>query len=415
MQLSQILEQENTNLLVLYPGRFHPFHKGHYQVYQYLVRKFGRNNVYIVTSDKVDPPKSPFSFSEKKIIMTHVGVDPQHIVQVKNPYRAEELVSKFDPSNTVLAFAVSEKDMQSDPRFQFKPKKDGSPSYFQPYKDANSAETMDKHGYITVVPTFDFSVLDKPARSATQIRAQFASSDADTQKAMIADLFGSYDKTIHDIMSKKITEDINWQRARILNKRSKTGGMKYLLKGNDGVWARQYYRLTDIINDLDRLDKNQSIDQDLKNDIMSKIDTIKTALLNQSNQVSESLVKLDKQNTLASDIRVPGFGTMTLRQAMVDVRKKMMDISQDLQGTSPSEFMMAKSKLDKGLIQLMLASIAEAVDDIRAIKRKGGVTSKSISSEFVEAWSAKYKRSINCKNPKGFSQRAHCAGRKKKK
>jgi hypothetical protein len=31
-----------------------------------------------------------------------------------------------------------------------------------------------------------------------------------------------------------------------------------------------------------------------------------------------------------------------------------------------------------------------------------------------EAWSKKYKDSINCSNPKGFSQRAHCAGRKKK-
>ena len=26
----------------------------------------------------------------------------------------------------------------------------------------------------------------------------------------------------------------------------------------------------------------------------------------------------------------------------------------------------------------------------------------------------KYKKSINCNNPKGFSQRAHCQGRKKK-
>ncbi len=30
-----------------------------------------------------------------------------------------------------------------------------------------------------------------------------------------------------------------------------------------------------------------------------------------------------------------------------------------------------------------------------------------------EAWSQRYKRSINCSNPKGFSQRAHCQGRKK--
>ena len=30
-----------------------------------------------------------------------------------------------------------------------------------------------------------------------------------------------------------------------------------------------------------------------------------------------------------------------------------------------------------------------------------------------EKWSEKYKRSIDCSNPKGFSQRAHCQGRKK--
>jgi hypothetical protein len=30
-----------------------------------------------------------------------------------------------------------------------------------------------------------------------------------------------------------------------------------------------------------------------------------------------------------------------------------------------------------------------------------------------EDWSAKYKRSINCSHPKGFSQKAHCAGKKK--
>jgi hypothetical protein len=32
-----------------------------------------------------------------------------------------------------------------------------------------------------------------------------------------------------------------------------------------------------------------------------------------------------------------------------------------------------------------------------------------------EKWSEKYKKSIDCNNPKGFSQRAHCQGRKKKK
>jgi hypothetical protein len=36
------------------------------------------------------------------------------------------------------------------------------------------------------------------------------------------------------------------------------------------------------------------------------------------------------------------------------------------------------------------------------------------ATEFItEKWSQKYKSSINCSHPKGFSQRAHCAGKKK--
>ena len=31
-----------------------------------------------------------------------------------------------------------------------------------------------------------------------------------------------------------------------------------------------------------------------------------------------------------------------------------------------------------------------------------------------EGWSKKYKDSIDCNNPKGFSQKAHCQGKKKK-
>lgn len=33
--------------------------------------------------------------------------------------------------------------------------------------------------------------------------------------------------------------------------------------------------------------------------------------------------------------------------------------------------------------------------------------------EMEEVWSEKYKKSIDCTNPKGFSQKAHCQGRKK--
>ena len=42
------------------------------------------------------------------------------------------------------------------------------------------------------------------------------------------------------------------------------------------------------------------------------------------------------------------------------------------------------------------------------------ITAMTNEEQIEEKWTEKYKRSINCNNPKGFSQRAHCQGRKKK-
>ena len=46
-------------------------------------------------------------------------------------------------------------------------------------------------------------------------------------------------------------------------------------------------------------------------------------------------------------------------------------------------------------------------------KRSMGYHSMMAYPYRVEGWSNKYKKSINCSNPKGFSQKAHCAGKKK--
>lgn len=192
--------------VVIYPGRFHPFHKGHASVYNALVKQFGKDRVWIATSNKIDPPKSPFSFTEKRDMMALTGVDPSRVVQVVMPYIAKEITDKYDPENTILLFAVSDKDMAEDPRFQFKPKRDGSPSYYQPAQ--KDMRPMSEHGYIITVPTLDFNVLGQPMRSATEFRRNFAQADSDTQKAMMTDLFGRYDKRIHEIMAAKISEQL---------------------------------------------------------------------------------------------------------------------------------------------------------------------------------------------------------------
>ena len=52
-----------------------------------------------------------------------------------------------------------------------------------------------------------------------------------------------------------------------------------------------------------------------------------------------------------------------------------------------------------------------AIQNIEGLK---DMESYMKEEEMKEKWSEKYKKSIDCNNPKGFSQRAHCQGKKKK-
>lgn len=50
----------------------------------------------------------------------------------------------------------------------------------------------------------------------------------------------------------------------------------------------------------------------------------------------------------------------------------------------------------------------------RTWERLGIQNGNPEQSDLEEAWSKKYKQSIDCNHPRGFSQRAHCAGRRKR-
>jgi hypothetical protein len=73
-----------------------------------------------------------------------------------------------------------------------------------------------------------------------------------------------------------------------------------------------------------------------------------------------------------------------------------------------------KSELNK---QFAIASAKNPeLNSIDGVKTKSDFVNsiKEKKEETNEKWSEKYKKSIDCNNPKGFSQRAHCQGRKKK-
>jgi hypothetical protein len=192
---------------VIYPGRFHPFHKGHKGVYNYLSSKYGGKDVYITTTDVVELPKSPFSFDEKVKMMTLTGVPLNKIIKVKNNYNLQSLVGQIpiDINRDSIIFAVSEKDMAEDPRFSRFTKKDGSPAYLQPIpKNLDKLQPAITHGYIDTVPTTDFTVLGKPARSASELRSQYAKLNPQQRKSFTTDLFGKYDDGVYNIMNNKL-------------------------------------------------------------------------------------------------------------------------------------------------------------------------------------------------------------------
>ena len=97
--------------VIIYPGRFQPMLSHHAQVFDQLNSLYNDADVYIATSDKVEPGKSPFNFEEKKQIIASHGIDPARVLYARSPYNWEELAQYVgDVENTVIFFAVGEKD-----------------------------------------------------------------------------------------------------------------------------------------------------------------------------------------------------------------------------------------------------------------------------------------------------------------
>ena len=194
-------ESPIKTVLVVYPGRFQPMGQHHAAVYKKLASKFGKSNTFVVTSDKVALPKSPLNFKEKYSVMKKHGVT--NVIQVKNPYQAQELTSKYDPETTALLFAVGAKDMRENPRFKIGFKKNGEPSYFQDYEEnKNELQPFTKHGYLVVAPHVNINIPGFGEMSGTTLRQVLATADAETFK----DVMGFFDPKIYNMLQTKFSQ-----------------------------------------------------------------------------------------------------------------------------------------------------------------------------------------------------------------
>jgi hypothetical protein len=182
-----ILLEEVKQQVVVYAGRFQPFHKGHYATYEHLVKKFGKQNVFIGTSNQQGGPKSPFNFKEKReIMMKMFNIPSSQIVQVKNPYQPKEVLDKFDSKSTAFITVVGEKD---EARLGGK--------YFKKYDGRPESGYIDQ-GYVYVAPA------QPNAISGTDVRNWLSAGDDSQRKAGFKKAYPKFDPKIYNLISTRL-------------------------------------------------------------------------------------------------------------------------------------------------------------------------------------------------------------------
>ena len=99
--------------LVILPGGFHPYHAGHYELYKSAVKAFPGADVYVAATN--DQKARPFPFAIKEKLAKIAGVAPGRFIQVKSPFKAQEIADHYDPDQDVMIFVRSEKDRNEQP------------------------------------------------------------------------------------------------------------------------------------------------------------------------------------------------------------------------------------------------------------------------------------------------------------
>jgi len=169
--------------VVIMPGGFHPFHAGHAALYQSARRAFSDAEVFVAATN--DTSSRPFPFAVKEKLARLAGVDPGHFVQVKSPFRADEITAQFDPTTDTLIFVRSEKD-EGKPPIPGGVKKDGTASYLQPLMGAKRLEPFAQHAYMAYLPTVEFG---PGMTSATEIRGAWPQLNEKRKLALVMSLY----------------------------------------------------------------------------------------------------------------------------------------------------------------------------------------------------------------------------------
>ena len=118
------------------------------------------------------------------------------------------------------------------------------------------------------------------------------------------------------------------------------------------------------------------------------------------------------------DIVVDGLGTFDEDTLAQGVKRGLENVLRMLEARNYTqvEYVLQKSSLVNRIDALAQYERFMSKQGNRPLAKDKPVDISNEETVYTieEEWSDKYKKSIDCSNPKGFSQKAHCAGRKKK-
>jgi hypothetical protein len=201
--------------VVIYPGRFQPMLWHHAEVFKQLQRQFPDAEVYVGTSSKVEPPRSPFSFEEKKLIAAEHGVPDDRVLPAARPYHKDDYTQYFDENNTLLIFAVGEKDLDRfpfdnvDPDTGLDMTRRGipRPKYYQSIDTFdNDTKPMSVRGYVTVVPNVTCKAGTGEVSCASDFRNAIKyAPDRESAIEIYLTEFDRYNEQVFNLIYNKIT------------------------------------------------------------------------------------------------------------------------------------------------------------------------------------------------------------------
>lgn len=175
--------------LVTYAGRFQPFGPHHYTAWRHCKEKFG--DVFITTGGEVKYPNSPFSFSEKHMIMRRIFDIGEHwIRQVANPYNIDHLLEADDQKDRPFITCLSAKDAN----------RLSHSKYFKEYSDDIDLKPSNETGYIYIMPEFKH---DDEEISSTILRRGFAFERF--KKKLFKHVYGEFDEVVFEMIKSRLS------------------------------------------------------------------------------------------------------------------------------------------------------------------------------------------------------------------